>query len=202
MPALLWVSMGLQAEWGAYGVYNSYNESVFWQEEGNAQRASARAAEDIKGRLAEFASNKAIAYDFYKNKICMQWGEGTLGSLIMTSNSLNLESPVVYSTYYGKGSDRIRKFPAFYNFCIYLGALFYVVLTARRTDPFLRDVLLLFFVGGFLFSILWETKSRYVMPYIVCLIPYMAAGTWELQELAQKMYEKIRLQLRAKYGNM
>ena len=32
-------------------------------------------------------------------------------------------------------------------------------------------LLLLCFIGGFLFHILWEGKSRYVIPYIVILIP-------------------------------
>ena len=31
--------------------------------------------------------------------------------------------------------------------------------------------LLTIFVGGFAFHILWEAKSRYIIPYIIVLIP-------------------------------
>lgn len=27
------------------------------------------------------------------------------------------------------------------------------------------------FIGGFAFHILWEAKSRYILPYIIALIP-------------------------------
>mgnify|MGYP003375389639 FL=1 len=32
-------------------------------------------------------------------------------------------------------------------------------------------LLLTIFVGGFTFHLLWEAKSRYIIPYIVVLIP-------------------------------
>ena len=31
--------------------------------------------------------------------------------------------------------------------------------------------LLMIFIGGFMFHILWEAKSRYIIPYLVVLIP-------------------------------
>ena len=32
------------------------------------------------------------------------------------------------------------------------------------------------FTGGFLFSLIWEAKGRYVFPFFVMLIPVAAAG--------------------------
>ena len=34
--------------------------------------------------------------------------------------------------------------------------------------------LITIFIGGFAFHILWEAKSRYIIPYIVVLIPVAA----------------------------
>ena len=31
--------------------------------------------------------------------------------------------------------------------------------------------LITIFIGGFMFHILWEAKSRYIIPYVVILIP-------------------------------
>ena len=38
------------------------------------------------------------------------------------------------------------------------------------SDP-LTSVLITIFIGGFAFHILWEAKSRYIIPYILVLIP-------------------------------
>jgi len=35
---------------------------------------------------------------------------------------------------------------------------------------------ILFFLGGFLFHIAWETKSQYVYPYVILLVPITARG--------------------------
>ena len=37
-------------------------------------------------------------------------------------------------------------------------------------------LLCLIFLGGFLFHILWEAKSRYILPYIIILIPVAVQG--------------------------
>lgn len=48
----------------------------------------------------------------------------------------------------------------------------FVVLIQNRKDLSLEVLFLVtIFIGGFVFHILWETKSRYVIPYIIVLIP-------------------------------
>ena len=32
-------------------------------------------------------------------------------------------------------------------------------------------LLVTIFIGGFLFHVMWEAKSRYIIPYIIVLIP-------------------------------
>ena len=44
--------------------------------------------------------------------------------------------------------------------------------------------LLLIFMGGFAFHIIWEAKSRYIIPYIVVLIP--------LASIQIKMRKKVK----------
>ena len=47
-----------------------------------------------------------------------------------------------------------------------------IVLVQNRKNISLDIIfLILIFIGGFLFHILWEAKSRYILPYIVILIP-------------------------------
>jgi hypothetical protein len=76
-----------------------------------------------------------------------------------------------------------------YQFILYFGT------AVMTTVSFLRKqkkaalenrLLLIAIVGGFLFSIIWEAMSRYVLPYVVYMIPLAAVGMWYLQELLEK----------------
>lgn len=40
-------------------------------------------------------------------------------------------------------------------------------------------------IGGFLFSVIWETGARYVLPYFVMLIPYAAES---LADISRRMW--------------
>ena len=54
---------------------------------------------------------------------------------------------------------------------IIFGVTVMVIIVNRRNLSNEVILLLLSFVGGFIFHILWEGKSRYIIPYIVVLIP-------------------------------
>ena len=54
-------------------------------------------------------------------------------------------------------------------------------------------LLIIVFVGGFLFHILWEAKSRYIISYILILIPFASVciENWkEEKEKIKKIQEK------------
>lgn len=47
-----------------------------------------------------------------------------------------------------------------------------IVLLQRRKNLSLEIIFLItIFIGGFAFHLLWEAKSRYIIPYIIVLIP-------------------------------
>ena len=47
----------------------------------------------------------------------------------------------------------------------------------------------LVFLGGFLFHIMWETKSRYIIPYIIILIPISVIG---IDVIINKTKERLK----------
>ena len=49
-------------------------------------------------------------------------------------------------------------------------------------------LLLIAVFGGFLFSLMWEAKTRYILPYLFMQIPYMAMG---INEIITVMEQKI-----------
>lgn len=174
MPAILWVAMGMQGDWGGHGVYNAYNESIFWSAGNDAELASEEAWKYIEARLQEFVQDPAMAKDFYRSKILEQWGETTYGSMMLTYNTENANAGVVDAVYGGAMQGKLISYQNYYAFVIYLGVLLFLIGRIRKRDNIMQLLLLVVVVGGMLFSIIWETKSRYVFGYVICMIPYMA----------------------------
>ena len=77
-----------------------------------------------------------------------------------------------------KGERRIvtDKFINVYQSLIYLGVFLFLgsgLFQKRRITQYTIFVVIL---GGFLFHILWEAKSRYILPYFIMMIPMAAVG--------------------------
>lgn len=177
IPASMYVAMGMQQSTGGAGVYNGYNNSVFRGEaDSDEDRANEIAMTYIRGRLREFREDPGMAEDFYKEKIQEQWNEPTFCSLVMTATFEEPPSGIVERLYYGVWQQRYRDYMNRYVTVLYLGVILCCGAGLARRADILQCMLLIGVIGGFLFSILWEAKSRYVLPYIVLLIPYMALG--------------------------
>jgi len=182
MPAILWVGMGMQGNWGGHGVYNAYNESIFWAAGNDAKKATEYALVDIKERLQEFAEDPVMAQDFYKNKMLEQWGETTYGSMALTFDDSKEITGLVEAIYKGGLQGVFINLQNYYAFVIYFGVILFLIVSIRKRNQILQMLPLIIVVGGGLFSIIWETKSRYVFGYVICMIPYMAYGVWTIQE--------------------
>ncbi len=177
IPASMYVAMGMQLSTGGAGVYNGYNNSVFRGEAGSdEEKANEIALSYIRGRLQEFKEDMNMAKDFYKEKIQEQWNEPTFCSLVMTATFEQPPEGIVEKLYYGSWQQPYRDYTNRYLTVLYLGVILFCVIGLTCKSDILQCLMLIGVFGGFLFSILWEAKSRYVLPYIVLLIPYMALG--------------------------
>ncbi len=193
IPSSMYVAMGMQQSTGGAGVYNGYNNSVFRGEAGSDEdRANEIAMTYIRGRLQEFQAAPAMAKDFYKEKLQEQWNEPTFCSLVMTATFETPPEGMVEKLYYGSWQQRYRDFMNRYVTVLYLGVILYCAAGLLRKTNMLQCLMLIGVIGGFLFSILWEAKSRYVLPYIVLLIPYMALGISTAQACLSGLAGRVR----------
>ena len=118
--------------------------------------------EKIKQRLEYFAKNPGYTIDFYQKKLTTTWAESTYSALfnngITEESNLNwIKAPL---TFYQKA------------LIILTFTCAIIVLVQNRKNLSLELIFLVtIFLGGFCFHILWEAKSRYIIPYIVVLIP-------------------------------
>ena len=75
---------------------------------------------------------------------------------------------------------------------IYIGASYCLIFRWRGLTT-KQITLIVIFLGGFTFHLFWETKSDYVLPYFLLLIPYAAAGWHDIIFTNRKMiYSQLK----------
>lgn len=194
IPAIMWISMGMQESYNGCGVFNGYTESTYrGAAASDADEATRIAVEDIQRRLEEFGNDTSMAIDFYKAKLQGQWIEPTHSALIETSKDKGEPTEVVKALYYGESQSRILGFMNYYNSLVYIGVFLFALHAVFKKDELLSLSLPVAIIGGFLFSILWEAKGRYVMPYVVFMLPFMAQGLYVPQLLLKRVMHQYFL---------
>lgn len=192
IPSILWIAMGLQETDGAPGIYNRYQQGVFENHNFEKESAAKEGQQYIHERLKEFANDRSLAIDFFKRKLQMQWLEPLFESLYSTKNfEEGKKTPEwIESLYYGETHDRVWKFANVYQGIVYTAVLIFLLISlpgkTKREHNGTFWIPLIAIVGGFLFSIIWESQCRYVFPYFVFMLLYVPLG---LEAPAQKMYE-------------
>ncbi len=184
-PTIAYVAMGMQETDGASGVYNRYHQSVYEKYEGNKELAAAEAKEYISERLDEFSSDKELARNFYRNKILLQWIEpmyecNTHMASFKDDISLETLPPFYMRAYVGDIHILLFKTMNKYQTLVYLMTLLFSVTTLVRLIRNKKEPLSVkwffftFFIGGFIFSIIWEAKAKYSLPYFIFMLPIAA----------------------------
>ena len=139
-----------------------YNEKIANLAINNPEIAKREYPKAIKERLKYFVKNPDEMFEFYIKKIASMWTENTYSAI---QNNIRSDN------------DFIKKIRGPLNF--YQKSMLLVicisslsVLLQNYKHLSLEIIFLLtIFVGGFSFHILWEAKSRYIIPYIIVLIP-------------------------------
>lgn len=194
IPSILWVAMGLQETEGRAGVYNRYQQATFTDYDCQQELAAQQGKEYIRERLEEFSQDPGMAFNFFKNKLEGQWIEPMYAALESTESfeeGAEL-SPVLESLYYGELGRIIWKLTNYYQSILYLTGLMALVMLGilwwkKKEVPTSLWLPWIAVFGGFLFSILWEAKSRYVFPYCVFMILYAPEGLYQMGLLLCKL---------------
>lgn len=136
----------------------------------------------LKERVKYLATHPLEGFRFYKNKIVSMWTDNAFQCIFynlpvhldgmpkeLYDSAINENE--FYSNYFvEKGSEQIK---------IYMKGIVLLVFTLslinllKYKKELSNEAILMItiFLGGFFFHVLWEAKSRYVIPYFVVLIP-------------------------------
>lgn len=180
MPTVLWVAMGLRDSGKTVGGwFDGFNTNTFRDAEYNPERASEIAKESIAQSVDRFKASPKYTAEFFGKKIVSTWCDPLYESLwtgpLEACNQSYDDQRL--AKLYDETSDinrTVRQICEVIMIFMYaMSALYMVKLIKNKNDDgYLFGII--FFIGGVLFHLLWETKSQYVYPFVFVMIPYMA----------------------------
>lgn len=172
-PTTGFLCMGMTESYRANGWYNVKIASIANEEKELAKKIYINA---IKIRVSKFIKNPLYAIRFYVSKIASMWTENTYSAIwynqtfnFYRENEEDLEKKAL--------DDKLKN--ARDDIVVYQKVLVLIIFGStllvliEYKDKLSNEALLLItiFIGGFLFHVLWEAKSRYIISYIIVLIP-------------------------------
>jgi len=193
-PAILHIAMGMQESWEGPGYYNAYNLKTYVDADKDAAVASQIAKEYIRDRFMEMRQNLSYTKNFYQVKIWQQWNDPSFSGELSTNLFAGTPRNFVLDIYFGAIQEWLREFRNRYLFVLYIGAFFGTIrllFMPKSKENIWKYTIGIILTGGFLFSLIWENKSRYVMPYIVMLLPYGAYGLSQVQMCGIKLMKLL-----------
>lgn len=197
IPHISYVRMGLEDGERGPGWYDQSNYEAMIRHDYDTELTAQDEKQEVKARLRQFWEDKTYGIDFFRRKILSQWNSPTYHGFYETAafNCKKEELPWLIRQIYFDKIEMLKSFVNRYQFVLYLSTAVAVIaaLLKRKEERHLEDrILLIAIVGGFLFSIMWEAMSRYVLPYVVYMVPMAAMGMGDLQELISRKITKRR----------
>ncbi len=135
--------------------------------------------EKVRTRFDQMVHEPGYIKAFYSYKIQSQWNEPLYQSAFynLYHDEVHMEKLVSF----------VDRFMAYHfddflfvvdrlQFIIYAGVLLYFLLSLRKAPDLTWHILAVTIIGGFLFSILWEAKARYNLPYYMLMFPVSMRG--------------------------
>lgn len=146
----------------------------------------------FKERIEFLSQHPIYTTKFYIKKLITIWADPTMEFKFYNTYQIEEKDvnnyPIAKEILLGETYDKIVIYQKGINLIIFMGTILAIVLNRKKLD---KDIMLLclIFLGGFSFHLLWEAKSRYIIPYIVILIPIACIG---ITEVIHKLESKIR----------
>lgn len=182
VPAMSYLAMGMQESSRGYGWYNAFNFNTYANCNMDTALTVLESKKAIAASLSAFRENPAFAFRFYGEKFLSQWTDGSYFCRQATLQHSDIRRESVESLYTGSLSGPFIHYCDLYQLLVYVGALLCLLKMrkhekAREEIPSLLPYVgMIAVLGGFLFHMVWEANSRYILPYFLLLLPYAAQG--------------------------
>lgn len=209
VPAIAYIAMGLQwSEGRSPGGWNGYHADLFLACSYDAELTARISGEEVRKSLGYMIGRPDYMVRFFYHKQIEQWEREDFLCFYETLDFYGNRTSAAWDVYQGKAKDRFLSVMSVHQSLVYLGAGAFCILgVARRLkkkkgsmcgSPAADDekdmekmVFMTTFIGGFLFSMMWEACPRYNLPYFVMLLPYAAEGMAEISCRMESFYTGV-----------
>nr|MCR5716395.1 hypothetical protein [Lachnospiraceae bacterium] len=147
----------------------------------------------IHQSLQLFRDVPSYCVAFFGRKIASIWSQPAF-ECFTTLTKRNMDGTLSYAwkdlLYNGGiGNTVLLLFMDVMQSITYFGALMYLLLFRGKESE--KKLMMLTFLGGFLFHIIWEGKAQYTIMFYVMLLPYAAYGWYLAVQAERKQLKKI-----------
>ena len=180
-PSLLWIVMGTQPynTSNAPGWFNGYNMWAYNEADYDPQKATEIAKNTLKDTIFTYKEHPDCMISFFSGMMKVLWCDPLYESLwsgpipLSQIEEAQNKTQFLRDIYSGTGAEPyVAGFMK--AFVILMFAMAVLSACSRQNQKWACDYLYLYFVGGFLLHILWETKSQYVYSYVSVMLPCAA----------------------------
>ncbi|MGM9987209.1 MAG: glycosyltransferase family 39 protein [Bacillaceae bacterium] len=181
LPSTHWIMMGLKSPYGGYSSEDVHFSNEFRLREGKQATKQAN-IKMIQERLKKYGVTGYI--HFLNNKIAYTWGDGTYFApkkLAVNPVKVSKLHPYIIGSQNGVFTYISQFSHVVMLLCILISSVRLFIIP----NHFSKVIHICLF-GVFLFLILWETRSRYLVCYLPVLIVGMMYGLDELFKLVNE----------------
>ncbi len=174
----------------AAGWYNGGYTAGNHEEHNFITKDSAKASmKQIEERVSYFAHNYQEANDFFYEKNMSQWNEPTYSCIWLNIAGWRYKDAGKIANYICEdGMKKAMEYMNIYQMIVFLGAFVGVICCFKKKN-ILCCALILIVLGGFLYHMIFEGKSQYILPYFILLCGFSAVG---MDYLCNQITERIK----------
>lgn len=178
-PSVLWIAMGTDIDNRTLGP--GWYDGTTYLAFGNGlskSEASALGNDMLRQNVDKIKQDPVKASLFFCDKLLSTWCDPLYQSIWSGPKPAfgqSTNTPLLMSLYGdGKAENLAEHYAKLLSLTIWIGICLFLLFDKATSNGW--QLAFAYFVGGFLFHILWETKSQYVYPYVFGLIPFAACG--------------------------
>lgn len=196
LPPLATVAMGITAETedGGPGAQDGTFFTIYQENDFDASKTNEAAMTKIKKAASEYIHGER-SWGFFLEKTKYQWLDPTWGSrkTIMTNWEEPFNSETFMTFYNSAIRGVIYKCSNILMIAMYFSALVFGIHSVFAKSIAKEHFLIQIFVcGGFAFSLIWESLSRYCFPYFIWILIEGICGMNLMSKKSMELLEKIR----------
>lgn len=196
LPPLATVAMGITAETedGGPGAQDGTFFTIYQENDFDASKTNEAAITKIKQAVSEYIRGER-SWGFFIEKTKYQWLDPTWGSrkTIMTNWEEPFNSEAFMTFYNSPIRGVIYKCSNIVMIAMYFSALVFGMYSVFAKSIAKEHFLIQIFVcGGFAFSLIWESLSRYCFPYFIWILIEGICGMNLMSKKSMELLEKVR----------